>query len=81
MPDPDKAMTLYDAIARFLGPLSAEYARIIDEGSPDMPVTVSLGNYKHKTTLATIKAMDRAYAAAFETKQNRAAKKAVGSLL
>lgn len=76
-----KTLTLYDAIAGFLGPLSAEYARIIDEGHPDMPVTVSLGGYDHKTTLATIKAMDRAYAAAFDEKCNRAAKKARGSLL
>lgn len=77
----DKAPTLYDAIAGFLGPLAADYARIIDEGSPDMPVTVFLGGYKHQTTLAAIKAMDRAYAAAFEAKCARDAKKARGSLL
>lgn len=77
----DKAPTLYNAIAGFLGPLSADYARIIDEGSDDMPVTVSLGGYHHKTTLKTIKEMDRAYAAAFEAKCARDAKKARGTLL
>lgn len=77
----EKAPTMYDAIAGLLGPLSAEYARIIDEGNPDMPVTISLGGYKHTTTLAAIKALDRAYAAAFDAKCNRAAKKARGSLL
>ena len=77
----DKAPTLYDAVAGLLGPLAAEYARIIDEGGDDMPVTISLGNYKHKTTLATIKALDRAYAAAFDAKNARAARKARGTLL
>lgn len=77
----EKAPTLYGAIAGFLGPLSAEYARIIDEGNPDMPVTIRLGGYEHQTTLATIKALDRAYAAAFDAKCNRAAKKSRGSLL
>ena len=77
----DKAPTLYDAIAGFLGPLSAEYGRIIDEGNPDMPVTVSLGGYKHETTLAAIKAMDRAYYAAFEAKLKRDERKSRGTLL
>jgi len=77
----EKAPTLYDAIAGFLGPLAAEYGRIIDEGSDDMPVTISLGNYPHKTTLKTIKEMDRAYYAAFEAKCKRDAKKAKGTLL
>lgn len=80
-----RAPTLYDAVSGFLGPLAAEYARIIDEGSPDMPVTISLGGYKHETTLAVIKAMDRAHSAAFDAKQDRAvkrhAKRAVGPLI
>lgn len=76
-----KAPTLYDAMAGFLGPLSADYARIIDEGSDDMPVTVSLGGYEHQTTLETIKRMDRAYAHAFEVKCKRDATKSKGSLL
>lgn len=66
-----KAPTLYEAVQRFLGPLEAEYAQIIDEGSPDMPVTISLGNYKHQTTLATIKALEEAYQHAFEVKLAR----------
>lgn len=64
----DKAPTLYEAIRDFLGPLEAQYCRIIDEGSPDMPVTIMLGNYEYKTTLADIQKLDRAYAAAFERK-------------
>lgn len=77
----DKAPTLYDAIQGFLGPLVAEYARIVDEGNPDMPVTISLGGYEHKTTLEAIKQLNRAHQAAFEAKCARDAKKAKGSLL
>lgn len=72
----DKPKSLYDAVAAFLGPLSADYARIIDEGHDDTPVTVSLGGYDHETTLAVIKQLDRAYAAAFEDRCNRSAKRA-----
>lgn len=75
------APTLYEAISGFLGPLSAEYARIIDEGGDDMPVEVRLGGYVHTTTLASIKAMDRAHRAAFEAKCKRDARKSVGTLL
>lgn len=45
-----KAPSLYDAVAAFLGPLAADYARIIDEGPDDMPVTVSLDGYPHETS-------------------------------
>jgi hypothetical protein len=76
-----KVPTLYDAVAGFLGPLCAEYARILDEGNPDMPVTVSLGGYDHKTTLATLKELDLAYCAAFEAKCKRDEKRARGTLL
>lgn len=76
-----KAPTLYDAVAGFLGPLCAEYARIISEGDADMPVEVRLGGYTHKTTLRAIKDMDRAYAAAFDDKCKRSARKARGTLL
>ncbi len=76
-----KAPTLYDAAAALLGPLHAEYGRIIDEGGDDMPVTISLGNYEHKTTLATIKQLDRAYAHAFDVKCKKAEAKSKGSLL
>lgn len=76
-----KAPSLYDAVAGLLGPLEAEYARIIDEGSPEMPVTISLGGYTHKTTLDTIQRLDRAYAAAFEAKIKRDAKRSRGTLL
>ena len=76
-----KTPTLYDAIAAFLGPLAAEYARIIDEGNDDMPVTISLGGYHHETTLKAIKDLDRAHMAAFDAKCDRAARKAKGSLL
>ncbi len=76
-----KTPTLYDAMAGFLGPLSADYARIIDEGSDDMQVEIRLGGYTHKTTLRAIKDMDRAYAAAFDDKCKRSARKARGTLL
>jgi len=77
----DKALTMYDALQGFLGPLEAEYARIIDEGSPDMPVVIKLGGYEHKTTLATIKQLDRAYAAAFDERCRRSERKAKGTLI
>ena len=64
----DRPPTLYEAIEGFLGPLMAEYARLIDEGNPDLPVIVKLGGYEHKTTLAVLKKLDRAHHAAFETK-------------
>lgn len=76
-----RAPTLYEAVRDFLGPLEAEYCRIIDEGPEDMPVEISLGGYVYKTTLADIKKLDRAYAAAFEAKVKRDAKKAKGALL
>jgi hypothetical protein len=76
-----KAPTLYEATAGLLGPLSAEYGRIIDEGSGDMPVEISLGGYTHTTKLQVIKDLDRAHAAAFDAKCARSARKAKGSLL
>lgn len=78
---PKDAPTLYDAISGFLGPLVSEYGRIIDEGSDDMRVEVRLGGYVHTTTLAAIKAMDRAHHAAFETKLKRNERRSRGSLL
>lgn len=77
---PDPAPTLFDAVRDFLGPLEAKYCRIIAEGSPEMPVTISLGNYVYETTLADIKKLDRAYAAAFDAKLKRAERKAKGGL-
>ncbi len=76
-----KAPTLYDAVAGLLGPLSAEYARIIDEGAADMPVTISLGGYEHRTTLDTIQKLNRAHAHAFEAKLKRDERRAKGTLL
>jgi hypothetical protein len=76
-----KAPTMYDAISGLLGPLSAEYAQIINEGGDDMPVEIKLGGYTHKTTLRTIKDLDRAHSAAFEAKCARDEKKARGTLL
>lgn len=75
------APTLFEAVRNFLGPLEAEYCRIIEEGSPDMPVTIMLGNYEYNTTLADIKALDRAYAAAFDAKMKRSERKSRGTLL
>ena len=80
MPTDTPALTLFEAVRNFLGPLEAHYARIIEEGSPDMPVTISLGNYEYKTTLADIKALDRAYAKAFDDKMKRADRKSKGGL-
>lgn len=78
-------MTLTDAIAAFLGPLMADYARLIEEGDPDMPVTICFGGYEHATTLGAIQSLDRAYADTFERNQRAACRrrdrKAAGRLL
>lgn len=85
----DKPMTLSDALAAFLGPMHAEYGRLIDEWANDAPVQIILGRDKGKdtggyifqTTMGAIQDLDRAYQKAFEDKCARDAKKARGSLL
>ena len=76
-----KAPTLFDAVAGFVGPMLAEYARLIEEGEPDMPVVIHIGSYEYKTTLKDIQDLDRAHTAAFEAKQKRAARRARGTLI
>lgn len=76
-----KTPTLYEAVEGFLGPLMAEYCRLIEEGSDDAPVTIMIGNYPHKTTLKAIKDLDRAHRAAFEAKCKRDEKRSRGTLL
>lgn len=76
-----RAPTLYEAIEALLGPLSAEYGRLIDEARPETPVTISLDGYEHKTTMSVLQDLDRAHGAAFDAKQARRARKATGTLL
>lgn len=77
----EKAMTLYDAIQNFLGPMHAEYCRIITDSPPDTEVTILLGGYEYKTTMDDIQKLDRAYARAFDIKCKRDENKAKGTLL
>lgn len=85
----DKPLGLYEAIESFLGPLSAEYCRLIDEWAHDAPVQIILGRkrgetsggYIYQTTMGAIQDLDRAHRAAFEARQLRASKKSKGSLL
>ena len=74
-----------EAIRDFLAPIMASYCRVIDEGSSDMPVTISFGGYKYETTLADFKALDKAHQEAFDRNEkaaaNRRAKKSVGTLI
>lgn len=85
----DKPMTLSDAIAAFLGPLHAEYSRLVDEWANDAPVQIILGRpkgeasggYTFHTTIGVIQDLDRAYQRYFEEKCKRDAKKAQGTLL
>lgn len=85
----DKPMTLYEAMSAFLGPLHAEYARLVDDWAHDAPVQIVLGRgkgetdggYIFQTTMGAIQDLDRAHRAAFEAKNARAAKRAVGTLL
>lgn len=85
----EKPMTLYDAMASFLGPLSADYCRLIDDWAHDAPVQIvlgrgkgeSTGGYIHHTTMGAIQDLDRAHQAAFEVKEKKSARRAVGSLL
>ncbi len=84
----DKPPTLFDAIASLLGPMHAEYGRLID-WAHDAPVQIVLGRgkgettggYIFQTTMGAIQDLDRAHQAAFEAKQNKAAKRAVGTLI
>lgn len=80
-----KGPTLFQAVGDFMGPLSAEYCRLIDEGDPDTPVIIKIGGYEHETTLKALKDLDRAYHRAHELKcaqdAARHAKKAVGNLV
>lgn len=75
------AKTLYEAVQEFLGPLVAEYGRIVEEWPPETPVSIRLAGYTHRTTLAGLKNLDRAYRDAFEAREKRDARKAKGSLL
>ena len=79
------AQSITDALAEFLGPIMAAYCRIIDEGSPDMPVTIWFGGYKFETTLEAFKKLDQAHQAAFDrnlkTASRRRTKKAAGSFI
>lgn len=78
------APTLYEAVQAFMGQISAEYGRIIEDGADDMPVFICLGRkdgYSVELKLSDLKRLDRAYAHAFEAKLARDAKKAKGTLL
>lgn len=83
----EKPMTMFDALHAFLGPMHAHYGRLIDEWAHDAPVTIIFGSggddggYKYKTTMGAIQDLDRAHQAAFEAREARAAKKAVGTLI
>jgi hypothetical protein len=85
----DKPMTLFEAIRSFLGPLHADYSRLIDDWAHDAPVQIVLGRakgettggYIHHTTMGALQDLDIAYAAAFDAKEKKAAKRAVGTLL
>lgn len=85
----DKPMTMFEALNAFLGPLHAEYARLIDEWAHDAPVQIVLGRrpdettggYIFNTTMGALQDLDRAHRKAFEDKCNRSAKKAGGSLI
>lgn len=85
----DKPMTMVAALSAFLGPMHADYSRLIDEWAHDAPVQIILGRrpdetsggYIFNTTMGSIQDLDRAYQAAFDAKEKRAAKRSVGTLL
>ena len=66
-----KSPTLFEAVRNFLGPIAAEYARIIDEGDPEAEVTVKVYGYEAKVTLAELKALDKAYMTEFYRREKR----------
>jgi hypothetical protein len=74
-------VTLYEAVQAFMGPIVAEYGRIVEDGQPDMPVRIILGGYTVEMTLADLQRLDRAYAQAFDQKLKRDERKARGTLL
>jgi hypothetical protein len=77
--------TLPEAVAAFLGPLMAEYARLIEESDRDTVVTIMFGHHGYRTTLGVIQDLDRAYAETFERNHKAACRrrdrKAVGRLV
>ena len=79
------AKTLTSSVRDFLGPIMAEYCRLIDEYSGDLPVEIHFGDHIHKTTLQEFKDLDRAFAQSLERAKkaaaSRKARKAVGTLL
>ena len=78
-------MTLIDAVRSFLGPIMAEYCRLIDEYDGELPVEIHFGGYVYKTTLQDFKDLDRALAKAQEKSEKaadaRRKRKAVGTLI
>lgn len=85
----EKPPTMFDAIASLLGPMHAEYSRLIDDWAHDAPVQIVLGRgkgettggYVFHTTMGAIQDIDRAHQAASEAKEKRSAKRAVGTLI
>jgi hypothetical protein len=77
----DSRPTLFEAVRDLLGPIMAEGCRVIDEGSDDMPVTITFGPCEAELTLADLKKLDRAYQQALHEKEQRAERKAKGGLL
>jgi len=85
----ERPMTLFKASEALLGPLHAEYGRLLGELANDAPVQIILGRgkgettggYIFQTTMGALQDLDRAHQAAFDAKVTRDAKKAKGTLL
>ena len=63
--------TLYEAVQCFLGPIMAEYCRIIDEGDPKAEVIVKVYGYEAKLTLGDLQKLDEAYRTEFYRREKR----------
>lgn len=77
----DKAPTLMEAVEQFMGPLLAEYARLIEEGDPDAQLVLEIQGYRYFTKLRDLQTLDRAHSAAWDARQKRRANRAKATLL
>lgn len=78
---PPRTPNLSDAVRSFLAPIMAEGCRVVDDGHPEMPVTVSFGPCTVEMKLADLKRLSDAFRDWVDANERRAEKRARGSLL
>lgn len=76
---------LSEAVADFMGPLVAEYGRLISEYDGELPVIIKFGGYEYRTQLSAFQDLDKAFQKNQEQSEKAAAtrrkRKASGTLI